>query len=162
MNAITESAEQGVVKLRAEFDEPELKLQRDLREAENENYSLQQIIDDLRAGNKVTDEPEYVPTSVVASPVATPRQGEHEKKGTLETIAAEASARLSGLFGPKVPAATVTGDAPPGAAAPIKPVLPVYGGTAADGGKTPTHMFHSPAPSIREPHKPASSGAITS
>ena len=43
VNAITESAEQGVVKLRAEFDEPELKLQRDLREAENENYSLQQI-----------------------------------------------------------------------------------------------------------------------
>ena len=162
VNAITESAEQGVVKLRAEFDERELKLQRDLREAENENYSLQQIIDDLRADNKVADEPEYIPTSVVASPIVTPRQGEHEKKGTLETIAAEASARLSGLFGPKVPAATVTGDAPPGAAVPIKPVLPVYGGTAADGGKTPTHMFHSPAPSIREPHKPASSGAITS
>ena len=31
VNAITESAEQGVVKLRAEFDERELKLQRDLR-----------------------------------------------------------------------------------------------------------------------------------
>ena len=45
VNAITESAEQGVVRLRAEFDERELKLQRDLREAENDNYSLQQIIE---------------------------------------------------------------------------------------------------------------------
>ena len=50
------NAEQGVAKLRAEFDERESKLQRDLRDAENENYSLQQIIDDLRAEDKdVTD-----------------------------------------------------------------------------------------------------------
>lgn len=103
------------------------------------------------------------PTSLVASPMMTPRQGEQEKNGTFETIAAEASARLSGLFGPSVPAATVTGDAPPGATAPIKPALPIHGGAVPDGGKTtPTHMFHSPAPSIREPHRPASSGAITS
>ena len=94
--------------------------------------------------------------------MVTPRQGEQGNKGTFETIAAEASARLSGLFGPNVPAATVTGDAPAGATAPIKPVLPVHGGTGLDSGKTPAHMFHSPAPSIREPHKPASSGAITS
>ena len=154
-NAITVSAEQGVVKLRAELDEHELKLQRGLREAENENYSLQQIIDDLRADNKDTVEPEYIPTSMNASPMMTPRQGEQEKKGTFETIAAEASARLSGLFGPKVPVATVTGDAPAGATAPLKPVLPVLGGTGLDSGKTPTHLFHSPAPSIREPHKPA-------
>ena len=46
-SAITSNAEQGVAKLRAEFGERESKL-RDLRDAENENYSLQQIIDDLR------------------------------------------------------------------------------------------------------------------
>ena len=109
VNAITTGAEQGVVKLRAEFDERELKLQRDLREAENENYSLQQIIDDMRAENKDTADQEYVPTSLIASPMMTPRQGEQEKKDTFETIAAEASARLSGLFGPNVPEATVTG-----------------------------------------------------
>ena len=62
VNAITVGAEQGVVKLRAEFDERELKLQSGLREAEIENYSLQQIIDDMRAENKDTVEPEYVPT----------------------------------------------------------------------------------------------------
>ena len=60
--------------------------------------------------------------------MSTPRQGEQEKKGTFETIAAEASAHLSGLCGPSVPEATVTGDAPSGATAPIKPVLPVHGG----------------------------------
>ena len=63
----------------------------------------------------------------------TPRQSEQEKqKGTFETIAAEASARLSGLFGPSVPEAAVIGAAPLGAAAastglpttPVKPVLP--------------------------------------
>ena len=47
--------------------------------------------------------------------MSTPRQGEQEKKGTFETIAAEASAHLSGLFGPSVPEATVAGDALPGA-----------------------------------------------
>ena len=52
VNAVTTSAEKGVAKLRAEFDERENKLQRELRDAENENYSLQQIIDDLRAENK--------------------------------------------------------------------------------------------------------------
>ena len=65
------------------------------------------------------------------------------------------------MFGPSAPEAAVTGDAPPGAKAPIKPVLPVHGGAVPDDGKTPTNAFHSPAPSIREPHKPASSGAIT-
>ena len=162
VSAITSNAEQGVAKLRAEFDERELKLQRDLREAENENYSLQQIIGDPRAENKDATDPGYCPTSIIASPTLTPRPGEQEKKGTFETIAAEASARLSGLFGPSVQEATVTGDAPAEATAPIKPVLPVYGGTIPDSGKTQTHMFHSPAPSAREPHKPASSGAITS
>ena len=60
-------------------------------------------------------------------------------KGTLETIAAEGSARLNGLFGPSVPEAAVTGAAPSGAAAESKPVLPVHGGTVPGGGKTPTN-----------------------
>ena len=41
VSAITSSAEQGVAKLRAEFDERETQLRRELRDAENENYSLQ-------------------------------------------------------------------------------------------------------------------------
>ena len=162
VSAITSSAEQGVATLRAEFDERETQLRRELHDAENENYSLQQMLDDLRSKTHAEPELEYRPTSVVNTPVSTPRHDDTKRKNPLETIAAEASARLSGLFGPKVPTATITGDAPSGAVAPIKPVLPVHGGTAADGGKTPTHIFHSPAPSIREPHKPASSGAITS
>ena len=162
VTAITSGAEQGVATLRAEFDERETQLRRELRDAENENYSLQQMLDDLKAKMHAGPELEYHPTSVMNTPVSTPRHDDTKRKNPLETIAAEATARLSGLFAPKAPTATIIGDAPPGAAAPIKPVLPVYGGTAADGGKTPTNMFHSPAPSIREPHKPASSGAITS
>ena len=162
VTAITSGAEQGVATLRAEFDERETQLRRELRDAENENYSLQQMLDDLKAKMHAGPELEYHPTSVMNTPVSTPRHDDTKRKNPLETIAAEATARLSGLFAPKAPTATIIGDAPPGAAAPIKPVLPVYGGTAADGGKTPTNLFHSPAPSIREPHKPASSGAITS
>ena len=162
VTAITSGAEQGVATLRAEFNERETQLRRELRDAENENYSLQQMLDDLKAKMHAGPELEYHPTSVMNTPVSTPGHDDTKRKNPLETIAAEATARLSGLFAPKAPTATIIGDAPPGAAAPIKPVLPVYGGTAADGGKTPTNMFHSPAPSIREPHKPASSGAITS
>ena len=160
--AITSGAEQGVATLRAEFDERETQLRRELRDAENENYSLQQMLDDLKAKMHAGPELEYHPTSVMNTPVSTPRHDDTKRRNPLETIAAEATARLSGLFAPKAPTATIIGDAPLGAAAPIKPVLPVHGGTAADGGKTPTNLFHSPAPSIREPHKPASSGAITS
>lgn len=65
VNAVTTSAEGGVAKLRAEFDERVTKLQRDLRDAETESYNLQQIIDDLRA-EKVQEEG-YCPTSVNAS-----------------------------------------------------------------------------------------------
>ena len=67
------------------------------------------MLDDLRAQTHAEPELEYRPTSVIDTPVSTPRHDDTKRKNPLETIAAEASARLSGLFGPKVPTATVTG-----------------------------------------------------
>ena len=106
VTAITSGAEQGVATLRAEFDERETQLRRELRDAENENYSLQQMLDDLKAKVHAEPELEYRPTSVMNTPVSTPRHDETKKKNPLETIAAEATARLSGLFAPKAPTAT--------------------------------------------------------
>ena len=73
VNAVTANAEQGVARLRSDFDERVTQVQRELKDAENENYSLQQIIDDLRAENKGLTEPGYCPpTSIAVSPAMTP------------------------------------------------------------------------------------------
>lgn len=165
VNSITFDAEPGVDEIGKEFDRRTLSLQRDLKHA-------QEIIDELRAELKDLTDQEYRPTSAVPSSMMTRRQREHKaKKGTFETIAAEASARLSGLFAPKMREATIAGDAPKGSAAALndvheparKPVLPVNAKADPDGGNTPTQGIRSPVQSFHGPDKPAAwSGAITS